>query len=323
MHTDASLLDSPSAESIRIDTDEWAAAGDDAGSDDSAGSDNSAGSDTIDAGSGATLHTVTAGDPADPLVVLLHGFPDFWYGWRDQIPALVEAGYRVVVPDQRGYNLSEKPDGVGSYRVGRLSADIAAVIRSTGRESAHVVGHDWGATVAWDLALRRPSLVDRLGILNVPHPTVFRRMLRRSPRQLLRSWYVFSFQLPVVPEWGLRRNDCAGLENALLGSSHDGAFSEVDLERYHAAWRQPDTVGSMINWYRAAARYGLDSGQEEVTAPTLICWGEQDEALLPEMAEKSRSYCADGRLERFSSASHWVHMEATDRVNDELLAHLG
>jgi pimeloyl-ACP methyl ester carboxylesterase len=271
---------------------------------------------------GVTLHAVTAGDPDDPLVVLLHGFPDFWYGWGHQIPAFVDAGYRVVVPDQRGYNLSDKPDGVGSYRIPRLSGDVADVIRWTGRDTAHVVGHDWGAAVAWDLALRRPEVLNRLGICNVPHPVVFRRTLQRNPRQLLRSWYIFSFQLPKIPEWGMRRNDCAGLERALRKTSHEGAFTAMDLERYRAAWRKEGVVGSMIDWYRAAARYGLRVPQEEVTAPTQICWGEQDDALLPSMADESLSYCRDGHLEWFPSASHWVHMEEPERVNEVLLAHL-
>jgi len=149
---------------------------------------------------GVRLHVLTAGEPADPLVVLLHGFPEFWYGWREYIDAFVDAGYRVIVPDQRGYNRSEKPDGIGQYRLPKLSGDVAGLIESEGKASAHVVGHDWGATVAWDLALRRPTVLDRLGIINVPHPTVFQQTLRSNPRQLAKSWYMFYFQLPRLPE---------------------------------------------------------------------------------------------------------------------------
>jgi len=290
--TDASLLDLPSAESTTR---------------------------TVD---GVDLHVVTAGDPEDPLVVLLHGFPDFWWGWHHQLPALVEAGYRVLVPDQRGYNLSDKPEGLSAYRMGRLSADVAGLIDTEGRDSAHVVGHDWGAAVAWDLALRRPGVVDRLGICNVPHPTVFERTLRSNPRQLLRSWYVFSFQLPGLPEWYLGRDDASGLVSALEDSANPGAFSEADLAYYRWAFRRPGALRGAINWYRAAARRPDPPPRDRVDAPTMVIWGEEDVALLPEMATESVAYCADGRLERFPDCSHWVHREEVDAVTDLLVEHL-
>jgi len=271
---------------------------------------------------GVELHVVAAGDPADPLVVLLHGFPDFWYGWRHQIPALVEAGYRVLVPDQRGYNLSDKPEGLDSYRMGRLSADIADLIASTGRESAHVVGHDWGAGVAWDLALRRPTAVDRLGIVNVPHPTVMREMLRSNPRQLLRSWYIFSFQIPVLPEWYLARDGARGVTDVLRATSNPGAFTDTDLAHYRAAWRRTGAARAAVDWYRALLRRRDDPPREEVPVPTLVVWGEDDDALVPEMARESLRYCEDGRLVAFPDGSHWVHRERPETVTDHLLDHL-
>ena len=268
------------------------------------------------------LHVVAAGDPADPLVVLLHGFPDFWYGWHHQIPALVDAGYRVLVPDQRGYNLSDRPDGLSAYRLGRLSADVAALVETAGRDSAHVVGHDWGALVAWDLALRRPSRVNRLGICNVPHPTVFRRTVRSNPRQLLRSWYVFSFQLPGLPEWYLGRDDAAGVVSALEDTANPDAFTDEELEYYRWAFRRPGAARAAVDWYRAAARRFDPPPRDRVDAPTLVVWGDEDVALLPEMADESVEYCADGRLERFPGASHWVHRERVEDVNDLLVDHL-
>jgi len=273
-------------------------------------------------GDGVDLHVVTAGDPADPPVLLLHGFPDFWYGWREQIPALVDAGYRVVAPDQRGYNLSETPRPVSAYRIERLVADAAAVIEWTDRESLQVVGHDWGAIVAWSLALRRPELVERLGVINVPHPTVFEETLRSSPRQLLRSWYAVAMQLPRLPEWALARDDCALLARTMSSTARPSAFSGAELRRYRAAWQAPGTVRGMVNWYRAAARHGVDTPRDRVQQPTLVVWGRQDEALLPEMAEASVEHCADGRLERFPAASHWVHLEESAAVSELLLDHL-
>jgi len=271
---------------------------------------------------GVRLHVVTAGDPDDPLVVLLHGFPDFWYGWRNQIPALVDAGYRVLVPDQRGYNLSDRPEDLDDYRMGRLSGDIAALIESEGRESARVVGHDWGAAVAWDLALRHPERVDRLGIVNVPHPAVMERTLRTNPRQLLRSWYMFAFQLPGLPEWFLGRDDARGMIDVLEESATPGAFTDTDLKHYRAVWRQEGAIGAAVNWYRALVRRRDDPPRERVAAPTLVCWGDEDVALLPEMARESLDYCEDGKLVRFPGASHWVHREAVETVNDHLIDHL-
>jgi pimeloyl-ACP methyl ester carboxylesterase len=290
--TDATLIDEPSAESTRRSV------------------------------NGVELHAVTAGDPDDPLVVLLHGFPDFWYGWREQIPALVDAGYRVVVPDQRGYNLSEKPDGLDAYRRSRLSGDVAALIESESRESAHVVGHDWGAIVAWDLALRHPRFVDRLGIVNVPHPTVMLRTIKTNPQQMARSWYAAFFQLPRLPEWALGRDDAEGIVRVLEASSNAGAFTETDLDRYRYAFRRDGAIRGAVNWYRALVRYRDDPPRETVDPPTLVVWGEDDAALLPEMATKSLSYCTDGRLERIPWASHWVHLEEPERVNDLLVGHL-
>ena len=269
------------------------------------------------------LHVVAAGDPADPLVVLLHGFPDFWYGWRHQIRALAEAGYRVVVPDQRGYNLSEKPDGLDAYRLSTLSGDVAALVAAEGRERAHVVGHDWGAAVAWDLALRHPDRLDRLGIINVPHPTVMRRTLRSNPRQMVRSWYMLLFQLPRLPEWALGRNGAAGVADVLEQSSHPDAFTDEDIARYRRAFQHEGAVRGAVNWYRALARRRDDPPRTDVGAPTLVLWGDQDDALLPEMADESLEYCEQGRLERFPAASHWVKDERPAAVTESLVDHLG
>ena len=268
---------------------------------------------------GVRLHVVTAGDEDDPLVVLLHGFPEFWYGWHRSIAPLVDAGYRVLVPDQRGYNRSEKPDGVRNYRITELSGDIVGLIDSAGRESAHVVGHDWGAAVAWDLALRHPGSVDRLGIVNVPHPTVFAETLTSNPRQLAKSWYMLFFHLPRLPEWIQQRVDYRQFVESLRDAK-PGTFSETDIERYRAAWDRGLT--GMINWYRAVFRYREEPPRERVTAPTLVVWGERDEYLLAEMAPESVAYCDDGRLERVPEGTHWVHHEYPDDVTDYIIDHL-
>ena len=270
---------------------------------------------------GVRLHVVEAGPADGPLVLLLHGFPEFWYGWRHQVPALARAGWRVWAPDQRGYNRSDAPHAVAAYDVDRLADDVEALMDAAGAERARVVGHDWGAVVAWWLALRSPGRVERLTVLNVPHPVAFRRFLWRSPAQLARSWYVGFFQLPGLPELALRQSGAW----ALRASSAPGTFSDADLARYRAAWARPGRARGMISWYRALARrlatFRLDD--PVVRVPTLILWGDADVALDRRLAGRSLALCADGRLEALPGVSHWVQHEAPDRVNAALAEFLG
>jgi pimeloyl-ACP methyl ester carboxylesterase len=271
---------------------------------------------------GVSLHVVTAGDPADPLVILLHGFPEYWYEWSDYIEPLVAAGYRVLVPDQRGYNRSEKPASVRSYRISKLSGDIRTLVHSEDRESAHIIGHDWGGAVGWDLALRHPDTVDQLGIINAPHPVVFKRVLRSNLSQLRKSWYMFMFQLPRLPEWFFRRSNYEPLVSALREGSLSGAYSVSDLEQYRRAWAEEGALTGMLNWYQAAFRHRENPPQERVRAPTLLIWGEKDQALRPELAPESLNYCTEGRLEQFADATHWIPQEYPERVSELLVDHL-
>lgn len=265
------------------------------------------------------LHVVAAGDPDAPLVVLLHGHPDFWYGWHNQIHSLVEAGFRVVVPDQRGCNLSEAPEGIDSYRQSQLVADVRELIHSEDQESAHIVGHDFGAFVAWNIALRSPSFVDRLAVFNVPHPTVYWETVTSSLPQIARSWYVWFYQVPRLPEWLLERNNMDNMVETLKISSKPGTFDEETIDRYKAAWRHTG-IQPRINWYRGFRR-SERSSRETVPQPTLICWGEDDVGLIPSMAEKSIEKCDNGELRMFSDTSHWVHHERAE-VTEALISHL-
>jgi pimeloyl-ACP methyl ester carboxylesterase len=271
------------------------------------------------AGAGVSLHVVEAGPPDGPLVVLLHGFPEFWYGWRHQIAPLAEAGYRVLVPDQRGYNTSDKPSRVADYRIERLAADVLALIDEAGRSRASVVGHDWGAVVAWWLGCHHPERLERLGILNVPHPVVMRRHLLTSLRQIRRSWYIFFFQLPRIPEAALRRNGWSLATRSLRGTSRRGTFRDEDLLRYREAWGQPGAMRSMVSWYRAAIRGAARRfGPRRVPVETLVIWGARDVALGREMVAPSLELCDRARLVLFEGASHWVQHEEAASVNDLL-----
>lgn len=261
------------------------------------------------------LHWVEAGE--GPLVLLLHGFPEFWYEWRHQLPALARMGFRAVAPDLRGYNRSEKPEGVAAYRIERLVDDVRGLIRHLGVERAHVVGHDWGGLVAWWLAMLAPEQVDRLVIINAPHPQAFRRELL-TPDQMLRSWYAAAFQVPAVPEAAFRANDFALLERIFRASSvRPGAFSDEDIRRYREAAAQPGAITAMINYYRAAARYP-GPPTRTITTPTLLIWGEQDQALSIRLTEGLDAWVPGIRIERIPDVSHWVPAEAPDRVNELL-----
>lgn len=273
---------------------------------------------------GITLSVARAGPEGGPPVVLLHGFPEDGTCWRHQIGPLAAAGFDVLAPDQRGYGLSDKPPDVADYALDRLADDVVGLIESTGRPSAALVGHDWGGIVAWWAAIRHPGRVGRLAILNAPHPVAFRRYARTHPGQLLRSWYVFLFQIPRLPEAMFRRRNWRGLTRALVRTSRPGAFSEADLEHYRRAGSEPGAIAAMIHWYRAALRYPPRSPADvRVHVPTLLIWGARDRFLAPALAGRSLALCDDGRLERFEEATHWVQHEESDRVNRLLLDFLG
>jgi pimeloyl-ACP methyl ester carboxylesterase len=271
---------------------------------------------------GVRLHVVEAGPDHGPLVVLLHGFPELWYGWRRQIPALAAAGFRVLVPDQRGYNTSDKPAGIASFRLEALAADVVGLMAEAGRERALVVGHDWGAIVAWWLALARPERVERLAVLNAPHPAVMRRHLLSSLRQLRRSWYMLFFQLPLLPELWLSRADHAQLARAVRGGRR-GTCTQADLAVYRRAWSEPGALTAMVNWYRAGLRDAMRRlPGSRVGVPTLVLWGARDRFLGREMAVPSAELCADGRLVLLEGATHWVQHDQAEAVNDHLVRFL-
>ena len=270
---------------------------------------------------GIHLHVVTTGDPSGKPVILLHGFPEFWYGWRFQIPALAAVGKFVIVPDQRGYNLSDKPKGVHAYHTETLGQDVIGLLDHFGIEKVNLAGHDWGAAVAWDVAISFPERVERLAILNVPHPAVMRQTLRTSVRQMLKSWYIGFFQIPGIPEIVLRSNRFAATGRLLVSSGKPCTFSTAALAEYKNAWAQPGAMTAMLNWYRAVFRERVTPKSDfQVHIPTLILWGKRDVALGAEMAQRSIELCDDGRLVYFENASHWVQHDEFDEVNRQLIS---
>jgi pimeloyl-ACP methyl ester carboxylesterase len=265
------------------------------------------------------LHAVTAGPSNGPVVILLHGFPEFWYSWHKQIAPLAAAGLRVIVPDQRGYNLSSKPRGAANYTLAHLTSDVLAIADQLSAPKFFLAGHDWGAAVAWSTALLHPQRVAKLAILNVPHPSVMLRYLKSNRRQLRRSWYMFFFQLPWLPEAAFSAFNFRLGTNALVNSSRPNTFSAEDLAQYRAAWSQPHALTAMVNWYRAAARHRTKFPDSTVHVPTRILWGERDAFLLKEMAHDSLRYCDSAELYTFASATHWLQHEEPPRVSELLI----
>jgi len=260
------------------------------------------------------LHYVEAGD--GPLVVLLHGFPEFWFGWRLQIAPLVAAGFRVVAPDTPGYNLSSKPDELAAYGADKLAADMRGLIRELGADSAMLVGHDWGGTIAWTMAMNHPEVVDRLAVLNAAHPRRLNEGLR-SPRQLRRSWYFFFFQPPGLPERSVRARHWRFFRNFLRDARP--AYTPAEIDRYVEAWAQPGAATGMLNYYRTAVRHG-SKNVRQISAPTLVIWGQRDRYLGTKLAEPHRDDVPNlDRVERLPDASHWVHHDEPERVNQLLV----
>lgn len=267
---------------------------------------------------GVALHTVEAGPADGPLVILLHGFPDFWWSWRGQIGPLAERGHRVVAPDMRGHNLSQKPPRVADYALDTLVADVTALADALGRRRFRLVGHDWGGVVAWWSAVRHPDRVERLAILNAPHPDTWARQALLHPSQALRSTYVALFQLPLLPELLLRAGRFAALRRALTASSRPGTFTEGDLDRYAEAWSQPGALTAMLNYYRALRLRPAKGAPHRVAPPALVIWGARDRFLERHVARAALDLCESGEGLFLDEATHWVHLEEPEAVNSAL-----
>jgi len=265
------------------------------------------------------LFTVEAGE--GPLVVLLHGFPEFWGSWRHQLSALARAGFRAVAPDLRGYHRSDKPRGVSAYSLDKLTGDVAGLIRALGEErAAAVVGHDWGGAIAWRFAMDYPKLFEQLVIMNVPHPVMMEKGLR-TLRQLVKSWYMFFFQLPAVPEAVFR----AGNFRMTRESWKREGLTNEDIQRLVEALSVPDGVTGPMNYYRSAMRdaaRGRTAPPLCIEHPVLVIWGELDAYLGKELAVPPADLVPHARVEFLPDASHWVQNHRPERVNELLIGFL-
>ena len=265
---------------------------------------------------GIRLHYVSRGE--GKLILMLHGFPEFWYSWRHQIEEFGK-DYHVVALDLRGYNDSDKPLGVEAYAMPELIGDVKGVIEGLGYEDCILVAHDWGGAIAWNFAHAYPHMLEKLIVLNIPHPALFAKGLK-TPQQLLKSWYVFAFQVPWLPELWCRLNDYQAIKNAFAEMAIDKtAFSPEDLQAYRDAAAKPGALTAMINYYRCVFkslffRKQLTWGTLEV--PTLTIWGEEDIALGKELTYGTEQYVNDWQIKYIPNCSHWVQQEQPELVND-------
>jgi pimeloyl-ACP methyl ester carboxylesterase len=263
---------------------------------------------------GIRLHVVQAGPPGGPPVLLLHGFPEFWWTWHAQIAALAQAGFRVIVPDQRGFGRSDKPTRVEDYRSEERRADILGLLGALGHERVSIAGHDFGAFVAWGLAIHHGERLRKLVVMNVGHPKVYASPPPGRPETI--NWFRTFFRLPWLPELVARSGNWFLLERNLVQTSRPGTFAEPAMRYYKQAWAHENAMHSMIDWYRASGRFPYDTaGPQRVSVPMRILWGERDVFNDPGYAEPSLAFCDDAELVRFPDAGHWLNHEKADEVS--------
>lgn len=272
---------------------------------------------------GLRVHVAEAGEGKGdgPVVVLLHGFPDCWLSWLAQMPVFAQQGYTVVAPDLRGYNETERPNGMAAYRLELLGRDVEALARHYGG-SVHLVGHDWGGVLAWHVAMHHPQVVSSLAVLNAPHPAAYRRALRRGWAQRMRSWYILAFQLPWLPEqlWRWRR---LALFRRVLRSGAAAPTADMPdpspLEaQYLHAFSTRGAWTAAINYYRALLRFPPPR-DVVIDAPTMLLWGERDPYLGVELLTGFEKWVPNLTVERLPEAAHWLQHTHASQVNEALL----
>ena len=270
------------------------------------------------------LHCAVEGK--GPVIIFLHGFPEFWYGWKNQISEFAR-DFRVVAPDMRGYNTSDKPGDVSQYRMNCLTDDVKGLIQALGKDRVVLAGHDWGGIVAWAFAMRYPEYLSRLIILNAPHPTIFARELQNNPEQQKASEYIKMFRSPRAEEI-LSRDNYLYLRTAVFDGCEDSScFSEEDRSAYLEAWSKPGALTGGLNYYRANPLVDISqAGRAEaeqrsapyswkIKLPTLLIWGEKDIALTTSLLNGIESYVEDIEIKRIPEATHWVQHDSPEIVN--------
>lgn len=275
------------------------------------------------------MHVILSGPQDGKPIVLLHGFPEFWFGWRHQIEPLAAAGYRIIVPDQRGYNASEKPFGIKNYHIDKLTADIIGLIDYLGYEQVAISGHDWGGVVTWQLIADYSNRFRKAIILNAPHLDALKRAIMCNPLQLVKSWYIYAIQVPFFAEAIFR-----SFARWAMGTSNIGSFTAKDMARYEEAWALAGSVTSSFNWYRSAFREFLGDVSRaiiklenpralfetsSITVPTLILWGVRDVALTKQLAYDSAAACNKVKIRLFEDASHWLQHDKPNEVTMAIL----
>jgi epoxide hydrolase 4 len=278
------------------------------------------------AANGINFEVATMGS-GNRLALCLHGFPEHAYSWRYQMPLLARLGYRVWAPNLRGYGNTDSPREVSAYKTRTLVEDVAGLIKAAGAKETLLIAHDWGGVLAWSLAMYQPRLIDRLAILNLPHPACFARELRKPP-QLFKSWYIYFFQLPWLPELMLGRNNARATSGVIRATSRNHArFPAEDLEVYRANAARPGGLTAMINWYRAlfrggGLRHSMPKNIPIINIPTLFLWGDADSALSINTTQGTEKYVSNLTFRVFPGVSHWIQQEAPEAVNAMLEAWL-
>jgi len=268
---------------------------------------------------GIKLHLAEAGKPDDPCLVFLHGFPDFSHGWRFQAAFFEEKKFYALMPDQRGYNLSDKPKGIKAYELEVLARDIRGLLQSLGRR-VWLVGHDWGGTVAWQVAQTWPELLHGLILVNAPHPEVFWEQLRNNRNSWLKHSNLLFYQIPGLAEKMLSSGEWVHFSEQFKQSARKGTITENDLKKYRAAWSQPEAFKSMLNWFRAG--FKIKSGAKttlKIEVPVLFLQGLKDETLSEEMVKDSLARCKNIQHITIPHAGHWAHLDQNESVNELML----
>lgn len=274
---------------------------------------------------GISFEVATLG-AGDRLALCLHGFPEHAYSWRHQMPLLAKLGYRVWAPNLRGYGATDSPQEISAYRISTLVADVAALIHASGAKEILLIAHDWGGALAWMLAMSHPELINRLVILNLPHPACFARELRHR-HQLLKSWYIFFFQIPALPEYLLGRDNARTIARMFPHNAlNKDRFPDDVIDVYRQNAMRPGGLTAMLNWYRAYIRgrkkRSGGGGFPKIDTPTLFLWGDADVALDFRTTQGTEKYVSDLTFRVFPGISHWIQQEAPEAVNAMLEAWL-